>query len=175
MVLRSLFVLAAFAATVVSAQDEITWGRAIEWSDFKGRTPKVASHDAYTSYRIKVDMSQEAGGVPKATVNCVFTHSASWATKEARKNDALLGHERLHFDIGEVHARMLRSRLVAVASDADLELEVRRALDMVTDASRVMQEQYDRETGHGIDASAQARWAEKVNGLLGEWSAFALP
>ena len=37
-----------------------------------------------------------------------------------------------------------------------------------------MQEQYDRETGHGIDSAVQAGWAEQVQALLAEWSAFAL-
>ena len=170
-----LLALAVLVSAPLFAQTEIPWGRAIEWSDFKGHVPRVGVHDAYTSYRIKVDMSQEPGGPPKASVSCVFTRSSSWATKEARKNEALLAHERLHFDIGEVHARMLRSRLASLGSDADLEREVRRALKEVTDASRVMQEQYDRETGHGIDSAAQARWAEQVQSLLAEWSAFALP
>ena len=170
-----LLALAVLVRASLCAQDEIPWGRTLQWSDFKGHTPRVLTYEAYTSYRIKVDMSQEAGGAPKATVSCVFTRSSSWATKEARKNAALLAHERLHFDIGEAHARMLRSRLASLASDADLERGVRRALKEVTDASRVVQEQYDRETGHGVDAAAQARWSEKVTGLLSEWSVFALP
>lgn len=171
----ALLALAALVGASLCAQEEISWGRTLQWSDFKGHTPRLVTYEAYTSYRLKVGMSQEAGGAPKATVDCVFTRSSSWATKEARKNEALLAHERLHFDIGEVHARMLRSRLASLASDADLEREMRRALKEVTDASRVVQDQYDRETGHGINAEAQTRWSKKVTGLLDEWSAFALP
>lgn len=74
----------------------------------------------------------------------------------------VLAHEQVHFNITEYHVRILNGRLSGVkdpgAMIAAYNYQVRER--------DLMQEQFDRETNHGLIDSEQKRWDEKMNKLL---------
>lgn len=173
--LRVLAIGAVLTTFGAAAQTEMPWGDTLHWTDFRGRAPSNTGHDAYTSYRIQVKTVRSPDGTIIPEVACLFDPTTSWVSLEGRRNMALLDHERLHFDIGEVHARQLRSRLAERSPDADLEHALRSALDQATRSSRRMQERYDEETGHGVNTEAQARWKDRVMRMLQDLAMFAAP
>lgn len=73
-------------AEATSAQDPIHWSadRALEWSDFKAKVPAGTDRDAYTYYGIQASWEQDAQGVVKANVECVFLPDKSWVRPPRR-------------------------------------------------------------------------------------------
>jgi hypothetical protein len=71
------------------------------------------------------------------------------------ESDRLLRHEQLHFDIGCVLARKATEALDA-GGNRDLLLQNAKSL------LQPLHDRYDRETAHGCDATAQARWEQDV-------------
>lgn len=170
-----MLVGAALIASPCIAQTEVPWGRALEWTDFRGRVPAATMHHAYTSYRIRASATRTADGTVAFTVDCLFNRDASWVKREGRGNDALLRHERLHFDIGEVQARLLRAKLAALGPDADPQHAIRNGTNEATQALRDMQDRYDAETRHGVEQAAQGEWAAKIEAMLVELARYAVP
>ena len=87
----------------------------------------------------------------------------------------LLDHEQGHFDLSEVHARLLRQRLTSLKEPCRIPQDERRAIVMRQvreDTSN--QGRYDRETNFGRDTRAQARWSADTSRALtrmGAWAA----
>lgn len=94
----------------------------------------------------------------------------------------MLDHEQGHFDITEVYARKMRAiatlgtsesatastqaDALAVA-DAKLQASVMTPLQDLRSEETALQTQYDSETDHSQNASAQSEWRTKINQLLG--------
>lgn len=144
--------------------------RPLTWSDFGG-PPDVASPAvALSVYVLTYDVGCEAG-VFRARVLSSFLPRVSWVRTahllDARA-DRTLHHEQRHFDLSEVQARRARLALRALSDPCTRSDE---ALDaMLEDFGRrdaALQAQYDRETAHGTDLAAQARWDRTI----GEWLA----
>lgn len=93
-------------------------------------------------------------------VNSYFYPQLSWVAESAKK-EYLLQHERLHFDITELHARILRKKLLEVNFD-DVNSDPKKVLDslyeIVEKDRRDMQTRYDRETNHSINKDIEAKW-----------------
>lgn len=184
------------AASAALAQDVIVWSseRRLTRSDFKGRVPPNAA-TASMSW-LNIDVSWEcAAGELSATVHATFDPGRSWwraaqgniwdtvgerrggvsgAHLEARRSavqrdSQLLEHEQLHFDLTELSARRLKAQvgdLKDVCDGADDGDRVRQTVAQVDRELQEEQGRYDRETAHGTNAVAQARWIERVRKLL---------
>ncbi|MBK8338934.1 MAG: DUF922 domain-containing protein [Flavobacteriales bacterium] len=151
-------------AEAVSAQAPIRWtaDRALEWSDFQAKVPAGTDRDAYTYYGIQASWEQDAQGVVKANVECVFLPDKSWVRPEARHSELLLMHERLHFDIAELHARAFREELPALVKGSDPERAFKTAQDRRMKALNEEQQRYDKETDHGRNEGVQGKWVERI-------------
>ncbi|MBK7753261.1 MAG: DUF922 domain-containing protein [Flavobacteriales bacterium] len=151
-------------AGAASAQEPIPWtaDRALEWSDFNAKVPAGTDRDAYTYYGIQASWEQDAQGVVKANVECVFLPDKSWVRPEAKHSALLLTHERLHFDIAELHARAFREELPALVKGSDPERAFKAAHDRRMKALNEEQRRYDQETDHGRNEGAQGRWAARI-------------
>ncbi|MBK7270903.1 MAG: DUF922 domain-containing protein [Flavobacteriales bacterium] len=151
-------------AGAASAQEPIPWtaDRALEWSDFNAKVPAGTDRDAYTYYGIQASWEQDAQGVVKANVECVFLPDKSWVRPEAKHSALLLTHERLHFDIAELHARAFREELPALVKGSDPERAFKAAHDRRMKALNEEQRRYDQETDHGRNEVVQGKWAERI-------------
>lgn len=93
-------------------------------------------------------------------VNSYFYPQLSWVDGNSKK-EYLLGHERLHFDITELHARILRKKLKEINFD-ELNSDPKKVLDSVYEIvekdRREMQTRYDRETNHSLNKEIEAKW-----------------
>ena len=183
-------------ALVAQEPDVVEWSstRRLKREDFQGRPP-VGATTASMSW-LNIEASWEcAGGELDATARATFNPARSWwrasqanvwgdagdraiaagraqldARNSALQRDAqLLAHEQLHFDLTEVAARNVRSRLSEFKAACDEPGAMEPIRQIVADIDQELQEEqrrYDRETAHGINARAQETWARKVKQML---------
>lgn len=74
----------------------------------------------------------------------------------------ILPHEQTHFNITEYHVRILNGRLSGVKDPG----QMLAAYNYQVRQRDIMQEQFDRETNHGLVDAEQARWDKKIKELL---------
>ena len=144
--------------------------RRLTWNDIQADPPTDGSEGAKTSYTLYSAWRCRAS-VFEFRVIAGFRPRQSWV-KPVVLNDTVqrrtvLGHEQTHFDLAEVHARIMRRAFRDLASpcsktDGDLsELAQRLAQN-----EKAEQRRYDTETNHGLQASQQAAWSASVGRRL---------
>ena len=95
--------------------------------------------------------------------------SASWV-KDGKKNEYSLNHEQRHFDIAKLVSEQFKKKIkqedLPVANfDGQINVDY---LDAYREL-HTMQKQYDDETHHGTDQSAQQRWNVRIDKELKEY------
>ena len=170
------FVLSVTAALIALPQLQkpspmIAWSgtQRLKWDDFKAPLPDNRSADAETA----VDIHHEwfcRNNKPHFTVTVFFEPENSWVDPE-KKSDALLRHEQLHFDIGEVYGRILHQELIK--SNLDCKLPQAVSQSRVEQIARDNKKEflaefrkYDEETQHGLNQSKQKDWQQKIKARL---------
>jgi hypothetical protein len=114
----------------------------------------------------------DASGELVASTRATFDPTQSWwrlgQTSEtlSPRDVQLLQHEQLHFDLTEIAVRKIRKRLEEDFRNACARpggtAEIREFIADVDRALQAEQRQYDRETTHGTNASAQQRWEARI-------------
>ncbi|MCE6992192.1 hypothetical protein [Dyadobacter sp. CY323] len=140
--------------------------RPLVWDDFKGRSGRPGSRNAAAVF---TSFSYEGNSYPKDDkliveigLKVFMVKSMSWGRPESR-NASTLRHEQIHFDITRLVVEKFKDQLRKAdltVEDYDSEIQYQ-----FLEAFRQMnydQEAYDGETGHGLDAGAQAAWDKKV-------------
>ena len=120
------------------------------------------------------------GGELTASARATFDPAQSWwrpspdnarssPTRSSQKEAQLLAHEQLHFDLTEIAVRRIRKRFEelkdACAEPGGSEI-IPGEIEKIDRDLQEEQRRYDRETAHGVNAAAQAKWAEKIRKLL---------
>lgn len=170
-----LIFISLSAFTPAGGEEMIAWeaGVPLTWNQFRGAVEKDNPHHAQSHCMLDASVKNIDNSI-FIEVNAYFLPAQSWT--RVRDDEALLHHEQLHFDITELHARMLRKRLiVAFRQNRDLALIFEQNFDDVNAALQKMQERYDRETQHGTRGRVQRLWEEKITASLREYRDFAEP
>jgi len=139
------------------------WGEPVTWENFKG-VPRIFSrYDAGISSKIFLSYDSSAR---QYYAYAALNNNYSWA-KPAVKDSVhhyLLGHEQYHFNITEIHARLMNKFITE--NPGRSELEYKQILyGLKRDLSR-MQDDYDTQTNHSINRSIQRRWEYRIDSLL---------
>ncbi len=173
--LLSLLLPAAPAPAQVKAPaPKIAWSaaRVLTWDDFKAR-PNTDRLEALTSSSIDANIGctdYHFSGKVQAT----FAPSESWVRNAGRASAALLRHEQLHFDLTEVHTRLLRQKLTLIKFDCE---HLQPAFNNLTKVAFLAwqreEARYDGETNHGLNAAKQQEWDQKIQQRLQQLAAFA--
>lgn len=159
-----LFLL--FSVTRIFGQvpeNRIQWKEdPLTWNDFSGAPDLGNDFDASTNSGISYSWSLRSSETKAELfyrVQSYFYPDLSWV-KPGKDSALLLAHEQLHFDISELHARKLRKTMNNYVPNlkADVKKVLERIYQRNETARRQMQEKYDRETLHGQDEEAQAKW-----------------
>ncbi|RSK31703.1 DUF922 domain-containing protein [Hymenobacter metallilatus] len=160
-------------APVVAPTLEWNARRPLTWADFKAR-PNTDRLEALTSSTIDA----KVGCVDyqfSAQVTAVFRPSESWVRHPAQASAALLRHEQVHFDLTELHARLLRQKLSLVKLDCE---KLQPAFSNLTKMAFLTwqreEARYDQESNHGLNAARQQAWEQQVQQRLVQLEAFAL-
>ncbi|WP_225865856.1 DUF922 domain-containing protein [Dyadobacter aurulentus] len=140
--------------------------RPLIWDDFKVRSGKPGSRYAAAVF---TSFGYEGRSYPKDNdlvveigLKTFMVKSMSWGRPESR-NAGTLRHEQIHFDITRLVVEKFKNRLRKAdltIEDYDSEIQY-QFLEAFREMNRD-QEQYDGETGHGLNAAAQAAWDKKI-------------
>lgn len=139
--------------------------RPLTLNDFKSKIP-VRRFDAEVFPGLGYDEHKEIiKGIINVSVamKVYLPKSASWV-REGSGNDYTLNHEQRHFDIVKIVAEHFKQKISAANLTVDNYegiinfeyLETYREMDS-------LQKQYDAETRHGDDPSAQQKWNERID------------
>lgn len=155
-----------------TAEERIAWSESykLSWSDFKG-TPKVGntfvastSSGLSFSYGFKT-INGEPTNEFNFEVEAYFYPQNSWYDP-GRVSPRVLQHEQTHFDITELHARLLRKRIAEFSFSSNIKDELDALYDQVERERREMQSRYDLETDHSVIRDQEAAWVARVQELL---------
>jgi hypothetical protein len=146
----------------------ILWSaaRRLNWRDFQGTPPEDGSEGAMTSYTL-YSAWKCRGAIFEFRVIAGFRPRQSWVKavvlNDTAQRRTVLGHEQTHFDLAEVHARMMRRAFRGLnrpcsMSDDQLSGMAQRLIRV----EKTEQRRYDDETNHGLRASQQAAWSAAV-------------
>lgn len=156
------------AVSISEDSDQFAWSaeRKLTWDDFKGKPTKTNPAAALTFTDIHISASYTNGKI-NVEVKNFFDKKLSWTKNKT--SASLLKHEQVHFDITEVHTRIIRKKLSAIASEKSLQNgSFNKESSKLLKEWHEFQEKYDKETDHGLIAVKQKEWEDKVALLLKE-------
>jgi hypothetical protein len=140
--------------------------RPLIWADFKGQNRSPGSRYAAAVF---TSFAYEGRSFPKGDdliveigLKTFMVKSMSWGRAES-KTPSTLRHEQLHFDITRLVVERFKHNLQnaeLTIEDHDSEIQY-QFLETFREMNRE-QKAYDGETGHGLNAGAQAKWDRKV-------------
>jgi hypothetical protein len=148
------------------AQDHaFAWSasRRLVWGDFQGTPPSEGTEGAKTTYAL-YSAWKCRGDAFQFRVVAGFRTTQSWVKpavlRDTAQSRSILAHEQVHFDLAEVHARLMRRHFAELSgpcrkTDAQLGALAQR----MEDAAGAEQRRYDTETNHGLLGDRQADWS----------------
>ena len=136
----------------------------LTWEDFKGTPDYESENVALTNTSIQLEYGYDKTSL-EYSVKCRFDKTKSWVKI---KNDEVLLHEQLHFDIAELYARKLRRQLRDYKFNAKTVAEdVNNIYMKIMEEHHSMQKLYDQETDHSRLEDRQAEWVKRIESFLG--------
>ncbi len=138
-------------------------------ADFKGKPDELSEYEAFTYSGFNMEYESQTTGKRtkvKISVSPFFDKSKSWIRPKAR-NDYVLMHEQLHFDVTAMKAMEFVQAINKYSFSLDNYQEelnqLHRQYDKDADA---LQEQYDKETKHGTLEGKQSQWKMEIKQRL---------
>ncbi len=137
----------------------------LKWSDFRGEEITGSGHAALTSsgfgFNASVNYTEQKGNL-KVNVFCYFLPVYSWYQPKS-KNEYILSHEQLHFDISYIGAcYFIKNIQHAEFTVNNYSALLRKIYAESYDYMNGLQDQYDRDSNNGIDKLEQAKWSAKI-------------
>ncbi|MCZ4318788.1 DUF922 domain-containing protein [Aequorivita viscosa] len=136
----------------------------LSWEDFRGKPIPSASFVASTNTGISFEYSYTIKNNDvqvKYSVASFFTPQGSWYIPD-RVNLHILKHEQAHFDISELHARILRKNLAGRKFSKKIKSEIESIYKQVEQKRRAMQTKFDAETDHSRNDEKEAFWQKHI-------------
>lgn len=147
----------------------------LKWDDFKGNPNPRGEEVAVTASGLSFGYSTTRYSNGKVNydfeVTAHFYPEKSWFVEES-VNDITLAHERLHFDITELHARKFRQRVQATRFGRNIDFQMDQINNEINEQLRAMQLLYDRETDHSRNIEKQEVWQRYVEDELFKYRDF---
>jgi len=157
-----------------SIEDEkIIWNEnhRLTWSDFRAKHRSGVSYVASTSSGISFSYSySERNGEIELniTVHSNFYPESSWVNpKEA--SAYILAHEQAHFDISEIHARMLRKKISERTFSKNVKKELTNLYNGVDEKRITMQRLFDKESDHSKIKDKEYEWEAYIKKQLKDY------
>lgn len=170
--------LCLLAFTPVQDEVRISWTQDLQltWDDFQGTpqygTTYVASTNSGLSFKYGYKV---INGSPTSDFNfevtSFFYPELSWYVAD-RVTPRVLKHEQTHFDISELHARMLRKRIAEYNFSSNVKAELDALYDSIEAERRALQKQFDLETDHSTLRDKELEWEQKIAELLIQYQAW---
>ncbi len=150
-----------------ASEDRIIWSASdpLTWDDFQGKPDHRAHGIAALTYSIIEYKYHCEGDRLLYSVEAKFNKAKSWGREEA-KNEHILEHEQLHFDITELYARKLRGKLAQHQFACGEESLFEDYVNSLMDDWSHMQYKYDAETQFSMDEVMQHAWVSFIDAHL---------
>ncbi|PRY04277.1 uncharacterized protein DUF922 [Pontibacter ummariensis] len=144
--------------------EKVNWSesRRLSWEDFKGLPDAGNPHHALTAANLAVSAKCKDNAF-NYEVNCVFLPQESWSKN--KRSNKLLEHEQLHFDLTEVHARLLRRQLQELNCE-NQRTKLGEAVNRAFDKWKAEQKAFDDASRHGLNTAEQQLWAANISQRL---------
>lgn len=148
--------------------------RKLTFEDFQGRTTRpINGAIAFSTTELRYGASEMHGG----WAHLDSTHFRNWMKAKAvfvrtasvlqERKLKYLEHEQIHFDITELHARILNTRFTRYFLCTPTETtKIKGWYDSVSYQMRLMHKAFDTETKHAQDTIMQAVWRSKIDDAL---------
>ena len=160
--------VANFSFSQISKAD-ILWSAEtkLAWTDFRGSPSPTVDQTAQSSIKFGFYVKPVRGEKGKFMVSfyTLFERYKSWYKRNV-KNDYVLQHEQIHFDIAEVFARKARREIMN--SKKVNKATVNKIMKGILLEYARYTDLFDAETSYGYKHEAQAQWAERIKKELDE-------
>lgn len=139
--------------------------RPLTWADFReGVMDNAFQAEVFTSIGYTEKMTVNKGVINLAISLKVDLPKNDCLVKPGGRDDYALNHEQRHFDIAKIVAERFKHKIVSMQLPVDnydgpIDVQYLKTLRELT----AMQKQYDNETHHGLDRTAQAEWDKKID------------
>jgi hypothetical protein len=145
-------------------------GRRLVWDDFQGSPPTAGTEGAKTTYAL-YSAWKCRGADFQFRVVAGFRTTQSWVKpavlRDTAQSRSILAHEQVHFDLAEVHARLMRRYFTGLAGACrKTDAQLGALAQQMEDAAAAEQRRYDAETNHGLLADRQAQWSVQTRRRL---------
>lgn len=178
MSLKILFSITLFFC-LFQQDSELIWQEEelLTWENFNGPPDLNSTAAAVTASGISYNYSVSRVGDRvvgfDATVISHFYPEKSWCKKD-QINAHILQHEQFHFNITELHSRLLRKQLSLLKPNPDLISQITSAYKNINLDLAKFQNQYDKESDFSRDYEVQKKWELKVKKQLLDLKDFEL-
>lgn len=141
----------------------------LTWDDFQGKKEENQDWLAMTYSGIKLRYSYQhlhEQYLVKIELYPYMSQSKSWY-QDVKNKRGTLEHEQLHFNITILVAKRLAEALRSMQfSSGNFAQQINKTHDNYLEQLKELQEQYDRETKHGLYMMQQRAWERKINAEL---------
>ena len=137
----------------------------LKWENFKGRpdaSDVVHAAVTYAGIALTIEKYNPAKGTTTFGARAVFDQQQSWVHPTG-KDEGVLAHEQLHFDITEVYARKLQKKLNSLNLNKKRDKEqIIELQEFYNQQQLATQARFDKETLHGLHADKEKMWRNKI-------------
>lgn len=149
-----------------SDSEKLLWNenQKLTWEDFRGKPIPSASFVASTNTGINFQYSYSLKNdevTVEYSVASFFYPDKSWF-QPGKVNQHILNHEQAHFDISELHARMLRKNLAGKKFSKRIKSEIEGIYKQIEQKRRAMQVKFDAETDHSRNEAKEIIWEKQI-------------
>lgn len=169
--------------TLKGSSQVIEWNadRPLVWDDYqKNHTAKETDGlwAAKTVYKVEieplnvlVDANDNIQNYEDMTVVAQFFPKKSWVLQ---RNDTLLMHEQLHFDIAELYARKMRYEFSKLQKAKTRRMDdYQEVWNRNWQACKREQDQYDEDSNHGLNHDENNMWKLRIEAKLVTYAPFS--
>ncbi len=169
-----LGLLFSFLFNQLGAQEESSTNRifwsdwyTLEWDDFQGTPQSETGIAAESGFGLPYEYQTDGEGSITITINVCFLKDESWSIASLQ-NKVLLTHEQLHFDIAELHRRMIVKELLELnLTKSNFKVEIEKTIKKYWLLKyRALQDLYDEETNFSRIFREQIRWNKFIEQQL---------
>ena len=159
-----------------SDSEKISWSKnqKLTWEDFQGEPNFSAGFVASTNTGINFGYSyffNENEVSVEHSVESFFNPEKSWFIP-GQVSQHVLNHEQLHFDISELHARILRKKLDSQKFSKNVKSEIESIYLQVEEQRKAMQKKFDVETDHSRNIKKEILWEKRIAKQLTEYESW---
>lgn len=165
--MKALLSLLLFLIVIPQQSSEkIIWSEnyKLRWEDFRGTPARSASFVASTNTGINFGYSYKIDNDDvyiEYAVESFFSRDKSWFVP-GKVTRHILDHEQAHFDISELHARILRKELDKKKFSKKIKFEIESIYRKVEKQRKTMQQQFDAESNHSRNEKEEFKWRKYI-------------